>query len=314
MPEIQFFHGFSGGAPCRALPCEDGDGRIDCYPLMDGVTAMLVRLNTHGFEENRPRRNGLEINFCVNGRFESAFSPRDIAQVRPGDMAVCLFDGVHGAASRSRFPLGCYDGLCLDVDCDAASGWMARNAPALAADFAALRQNLLRDRWYAACPAGPRCEHVLRELYENLPCAEPAYLRLKVLELFYLLSVTPPPEDVSPYCSAERMRLAGHIRDHLLTLGHERPSLEALAREHGISVSLLQSLFRQAYGAPVQRYLREYRLEQAAVALARSRRRVLDIALDAGYDSASKFGQVFKKRYGLTPTAYRAAKQRVKTE
>ena len=53
-------------------------------------------------------------------------------------------------------------------------------------------------------------------------------------------------------------------------------------------------------------YLREYRLEQAAVELSRSEKRVVDVAMDAGYDSASKFTEAFKKRYGLTPSAFRA--------
>ena len=56
---------------------------------------------------------------------------------------------------------------------------------------------------------------------------------------------------------------------------------------------------------PVYHYIREYRLEQAAVELLNSRKRIVEIAMDAGYDSASKFSQAFKKRYGVTPSAYR---------
>ena len=43
-----------------------------------------------------------------------------------------------------------------------------------------------------------------------------------------------------------------------------------LAAEHEISVSHLQKLFKQVYGVPVYHYIREYRLEQAAVELVRS--------------------------------------------
>ena len=58
---------------------------------------------------------------------------------------------------------------------------------------------------------------------------------------------------------------------------------------------------------PVYHYLREYRLEQAAVELSRSEKRVVDVAMDAGYDSASKFAAAFRERYGVTPSAFRAA-------
>ena len=90
---IEIFDGFSG-KPAGELACADGGGRIDCYALFDGVTAMRLRLETSGFAERRERRGGLEINFCANGRFESDFSPRDRVALTPGDMALSLLDGV----------------------------------------------------------------------------------------------------------------------------------------------------------------------------------------------------------------------------
>ena len=80
--------------------------------------------------------------------------------------------------------------------------------------------------------------------------------------------------------------------------------------KHKISVSHLQKIFKQVYGVPVYHYIKEYRLEQAAVELVRSTRPVTQIAQAAGYDNASKFSACFKKRYGATPSQYRAhAKQ-----
>lgn len=80
-------------------------------------------------------------------------------------------------------------------------------------------------------------------------------------------------------------------------------------------MSHLQKLFKQIYDAPVYRYIKEYRLERAAVELVRSSESVTVIAQNAGYDNASKFSEAFKKRYGMTPTHYRSkAKRSVKTE
>ena len=53
-------------------------------------------------------------------------------------------------------------------------------------------------------------------------------------------------------------------------------------------------------------YIKEYRLEQAAVELVRSAKPVTQIAQAAGYDNASKFSACFKARYGATPSQYRA--------
>ena len=92
-------------------------------------------------------------------------------------------------------------------------------------------------------------------------------------------------------------RRSRHIRDHLLTDREGYTSLSRLAAEHEMSVSHLQKLFKQIYGVPVYHYIKEYRLEQAAVELVRSARPVTEIAQDAGYDNASKFSESFKKQY-----------------
>ena len=83
----------------------------------------------------------------------------------PGGLSVSCFDGLHGAQSTSLSPLGYYEGLCLQIDCAAATRWMQRHVAPLAVDLSALRANLLGSRWFMLGEAGPRCEHVLRELY-----------------------------------------------------------------------------------------------------------------------------------------------------
>lgn len=282
-----------------------GNGEVHCYRLMDGVSAMLMRLEMDSYTEIRTRSDRLELNFCVNGRFESRFSLRDHVLLKPGNMAISCFDGLHGERSESFFPLGYYEGICLEVAPTAARRWIERNAAAFAVDFSALKQNLLGGKWYMYGAAGPRCEHVFRELYESASYADPCYLRLKVLELLMLLSNIPREDRTDPYCSAKQAELVRHIRDHLLSDRDGYVSLSRLAEGHAISVSHLQKLFKQVYGVPVYRYIKEYRLEQAAAGLIRSTRTVTQIAQSAGYDNAGKFAESFRKRYGATPSQYR---------
>ena len=295
----------------------DGNGEIHCYSWLDGVSAMLMRLEMKSYTELRTQKGLLELNFCANGRFETRFSLRDHVLLKPGDMAISCYDGVHGSRSESHFPLGYYEGICLEVDPERARRWIERNAPAFRVDFSALQQNLLGDKWYRCSQAGPRCEHVFRELYESAAYLDPAFLRLKVLELLMLLSSIPRGAGTDAYCSARQAELIRHIRDHLLTDREGYTSLSRLAAEHEMSVSHLQKLFKQIYGVPVYHYIKEYRLEQAAVELVRSARPVTEIAQDAGYDNASKFSACFKERYGVTPSQYRTdakAKQSIGTK
>ena len=238
---------------------------------------------------------------------------RDRVLLKPGDMAVSCYDGFHGSSSASCFPLGYYEGICLEIEPAAAGNWIKQNAPAFSVDFAAWKQNLLGCKWYMVGAAGPRCEHVFRELYESAFYEDPGFLQLKTLELLMLLGRIPQENTAGLYCSSEQTVLAHHLRDHLLTNREGYISLASLAAEHEISVSHLQKLFKQVYGVPIYRYIKEYRLEQAAVELVRSGKSVTEIAQQAGYDNASKFSECFRKRYGKTPSRYRAdAKKKAK--
>ena len=252
------FHDETGIASC--LPGQTGgfenacgNGEIHYYRLFDGVGIMLLRLEMESYTEIRTQVGVLEINFCINGRFETSFSMRDRVLLKPGDMAISCYDGFHGSRSESRFPLGYYEGICLEVDPKAANDWMAQNAPAFRIDFSALKQNLLDNKWYMVCSSGSRYEHVFRELYESASYADRTFLQLKALELLMLLERIPQESEIGSYYSAEQTALVHHLRDHLLTNREGYVSLAQVAAEHEMSVPHLQKLFKQVYGVPVYR-------------------------------------------------------------
>ena len=152
-----------------------GSGEIHYYRLFDGVGIMLLRLEMETYTEIRTQIGMIEINFCINGRFETSFSMRDSVLLKPGDMAISCYDSVHGSSSESRFPLGYYEGICLEVNPEAASGWIAQHAPAFHVDFSALKQNLLDSKWYMVGSAGswnvfPRNQGWIPITLRNRPC------------------------------------------------------------------------------------------------------------------------------------------------
>lgn len=315
MIKILYHDGLSGAAELSgqtdAFENASGNGEIHCYRLFDGVNVMRMRLEMERYTEVRTRTDVLEINFCAGGRFETQFSMQDHVLMEPGDMAVSCYDGYHGKSSESWFPLGYYEGICLEVEPVDAGRWLERNAPAFPVNFKVLKENLLGNKWYLSSPAGPRCEHVFRELYESMDYVKPCFSRLKVLELLMLLSDIPRMNREKAYCSAQQVELIRHLRDHLVMEREHYVSLSQLAAEHDISVSHMQKLFKQIYGVPVYRYIKEYRLEQAAVELVQTGKLVTQIAQENGYDNASKFSESFKKRYGMTPSQYRTNSKNV---
>ena len=65
--------------------------------------------------------------------------------------------------------------------------------------------------------------------------------------------------------------------------------------------------FRRAFGETPHQYLLTRRLERAAALLRNTDRSVAEICARVGLQSVGSFTTSFKRTYGVTPTAYRAA-------
>jgi AraC-like DNA-binding protein len=81
----------------------------------------------------------------------------------------------------------------------------------------------------------------------------------------------------------------------------------ALARAAYLSPAHFSREFRRAFGETPHQYLLTRRLERAAAMLRNTDRSVADICLTVGLRSVGSFTTSFKRVYGVSPTAYRAA-------
>jgi AraC-like DNA-binding protein len=81
----------------------------------------------------------------------------------------------------------------------------------------------------------------------------------------------------------------------------------ALARAAKLSPAHFSREFRREFGASPHQYLLNRRLERAAALLRSTDRSVADICFTVGLRSVGSFTTSFGRRFGLSPTRYRAA-------
>jgi AraC-like DNA-binding protein len=83
--------------------------------------------------------------------------------------------------------------------------------------------------------------------------------------------------------------------------------VKALAGAAKLSPAHFSREFRRAFGESPHQYLLHRRLERAAALLRSTDRSVADICLTVGLRSVGSFTTSFGQRFGMSPTAYRAA-------
>jgi AraC-like DNA-binding protein len=123
-------------------------------------------------------------------------------------------------------------------------------------------------------------------------------------------------EVVRSYCatlpSETKGWLAG-LRDEVigrtLSVLHDRPAepwtLEDLAKEVGLSRSMLAERFHGYVGTPPMQYLARWRMQLAASLLSGTNQTLSQVADRVGYGSEAAFSRAFKRLVGVAPSGWR---------
>ena len=151
---------------------------------------------------------------------------------------------------------------------------------------------------------------LLRQLFESNRQRELGYeLSTKGLLTLAIVKLLQAAEPGQP---DQRME-AGQVRTDRLKAAIEyieRHYPEPIQlRELAELVSMSESYFcryfkRITTKSPIE-YINHYRIQQAAAKLRHSDKKVMDVALDVGFNNLSYFNVVFKQRFGCSPAAYR---------
>jgi transcriptional regulator GlxA family with amidase domain len=94
-----------------------------------------------------------------------------------------------------------------------------------------------------------------------------------------------------------------------LALMHRNPAhpwtIASLAKEAGVSRSVLAERFRHYLNEPPMSYLTRWRLQVGAQMLASTGYSVAQIASEVGYESEAAFNRAFKREFTIPPARFR---------
>ena len=107
------------------------------------------------------------------------------------------------------------------------------------------------------------------------------------------------------YFDKKQIQSTKAIREYLVSHLDEKVSLEQMAKEAHLNLSVFHLVFSHIYGDTPYAYLKKYKMNLAAQWLSENKMKIVDIALELGYSNASKFAKAFQSVYGMLPKDYR---------
>ncbi len=98
-----------------------------------------------------------------------------------------------------------------------------------------------------------------------------------------------------------------------LALMHERPAeawtIERLGEAAAMSRSTLHERFVHFIGQPPMQYLAQWRMQLAAAWLRDTDAKVIEVALEVGYENEAAFSRAFRRAVGESPAAWRRSRR-----
>ncbi len=280
------------------VPYEDPD-----FPIYAG-RSWLSALENMRFAHHW--HDDLEISYMLKGHMNYAVDG-DTVELRAGEGIFVNSRHVHGNYSADAT-----DGeyicalvhpslLCANPSLD--REYIAPMTSNNALPYLVLREDVDWQREILGC---------VRAVWEARSGGNGAHM-LTALGLFFriaeLLHAHMPEE--KPRLTREERRLSS-LRDmigHIQKNYAERVTLAQIAGAGHMGESACCAIFRKQFGQSPIEYLIRYRLEKSLVLLANPGLSVTEISLAVGFSGPSYYAECFRRRLGMSPTAYRATRE-----
>lgn len=307
------------GQPCQdgaviySFPDDNGDSQMKIYNLSPGIELTHHSVHTDRSRLGRKKRGKvIEIHHCREGRMECSCNGGYL-YLMPGDLAVGIREQ---GADEFLFPLRHYHGITISINADIAPKCFSCFLEDINVQPLKVADRLCKENPWFIIRSKDSVEHLFSEMY-SVPCGNVrGYYKIKVLELFLVLSGIDPKENrLNTYTlSGSQVELAKRAAAYITENTDRNISVMLLAQRFHVSATHLQNAFKGVFGVTVFSYIRIHRMNAAALQLVRTDKTVMEIANECGYDNASKFASAFREIMNETPLDYRKMHRLISAE
>ena len=281
-----------------------GDAELTVYEVFPGVELVYSSVHMDRFDlSNVMEGNMIEIHHCREGRIEQQFED-EYFYLMPGDFCIALRKSM---VRSFNYPLRHYHGITIGIRRDVAQQWLSRFMEDIHIQPLEVTRRLCGERNSHIIRSEDYIEHIFAELYRVPEHIKKGYFKLKIMELFLVLSgIDLHKNDVTQYVlPRSQVQLANAVAAYLSEHMEQHITIPELAKQFNVSDTHLKNAFKGVYGMPIFSYMRVQKMHAAAQVLIHTEKTIAEIANEFGYRNTSKFSAAFQSIIGDNPGDYR---------
>lgn len=302
---LEVLHQNDGGI-CHTFRDEAGEVNSTSYSLFPGVVLVFKEVHRYSYISNwrKKRDQGLLIEFCQKGQLECQIGKEALSHAA-GDVILFRKDCT---VWDLKYPLKDFQSVAIVVKPEELSQLCFDCFDTMNLEMDLLfRKYQLNQHAFRVLKSPHQLEGIFQEIVNAPEAIKLDYWKVKIFELLLLLNgmeeeVKEEPQNRISRAQAVIAREAyRYMMDHL----QERITINDLAKKLSTSPTQLKEGFRAVYGAPIQTFMREERINAAAEMLRQTDWKIRDVAEYFGYINVSKFSAAFQNVKGMKPCEYK---------
>lgn len=299
------------------LKNESGSMKITEYEVFPGI--FLIHRDVNNFNLKYTTAHSVdfvEIAYCKEGRFEFQ-QENHVFCLEKGHLSVARYEGKDISLQHLTEQ---YYGTSVIINPEIVPPNLSLYLNGINIDINQFIKKFIRDKKFYITRCEKRIKRFFSDLYYAPDVNKIGYFKIKILELFVLLTSMEVErneerkerEEEICYCSneqhccsKEQIEVTKHVCKYIRKHINKRFTIEELAKKFHMSPTQLKHCFYCVYGKPVYTFIRTYKMQLAAKYLKETDYSIIDIAALFGYENSSKFAKAFKDVMEISPSEYR---------
>ena len=157
---------------------------------------------------------------------------------------------------------------------------------------------------FGSIPSIDHFANALLHIYSNQRLKDPSFLKIKILELLYLLNGLAKEQEFASFLFRLTLPKKRNIKNFMEQNFDKPLKIEDYAYLTGRSLSTFRRDFKAFFQITPQKWIKKKRLEKAVQLIEQKQLSVTELAYEVGYENISYFIKEFKNKIGQSPKQY----------
>lgn len=280
-------------------------GKTVQYEVFDGIWMVYHDLPlpvTELFPLEKSR--AIQMNYCISGRCELHYKNNKVLYVGTGDFVVSLLDNEQ---YKHNFSFGKYKGFSIVTTEKKLDNFLKTIFINTKITSIMFRQKIKECGEYIILLNNRTLQAIMKELIlpNDIFWQEKSILRFAELILLLINYDMEVNQVKGNYFDKNLTNKIKQIKKDVTKNTDIYITIEEISKIYNINSRAFSDCFKEVYGKTYYAFIKEFRIKKAAGLLCTTNSSIGDIAIEVGYQNASKFSKAFSDIMGVTPNYFR---------